>query len=97
MNRIEMAHEAHYQALRSLSFLKERENRIYALMATNDYAGIVKEKKCYIELVEKLKELLNHYKDRYETFDDKEKAEEEGITLRRLFLNFKYLDETLMP
>ena len=97
MNPIEIAHNAHLQALKSLSILKEYEMHIYELIQENNYAEIIKEKEKYYKIVDSLTVLISHLHEKYEAFSPQEQSSEEGQTLHRLFLNTANLDETLMP
>ena len=97
MNPIDIAHNAHLQALRSLRVLKDRELHIHELIKEKNYAEIVKEKRNYQKIVSSLKELIQQLKAQYHGFDMEKRTSKEGQTLHRLFLNTANLDETLMP
>ena len=97
MNTIEIAHNAHLQALKSLSILKEYEMHIYELIQENNYAEIVKEKEKYYKIVDSLTVLIYHLNEKYEALSLKERSSEEGQTLSRLFLNMEHFKQTLMP
>ena len=97
MESIATAHQAHLQALLTLYNLKQLELHIYELIEQKDYDAIVKKKKHYHKIVEKLTELVQHLRKNYNAMTEEEKFGEEGQTLKRLFINLKYFDEALMP
>ena len=66
MKSISIAHQAHLQALRALSNLKERELHIHELIKEKNYSAIVNEKKHYNKIVETLKDLIRSLKKDYD-------------------------------
>jgi hypothetical protein len=97
MKSISIAHQAHLQALRALSNLKERELHIHELIKEKNYSAIVKEKKHYNKIVETLKDLIRSLKKDYNALNTEEKLSEAGQTLRRIFVNLEHFDDTIMP